>query len=65
MLAPVHNRMPVMLNDSNAVDWLSSSEIAHALKLLRPFPAELMDGYDVSTYVNCPLNDSPECIAAL
>jgi len=62
-LASVHNRMPVMLSDSNALEWLSGSKIARALSLLRPFPAELMDGYDVSKMVNSPLNDSPECIA--
>ncbi|MGH7887038.1 MAG: hypothetical protein ACREPG_04175 [Candidatus Binatia bacterium] len=39
-------------------------EIAHALSLLKPFPAELMDGYDVSKLVNNPQNDAPDCIAA-
>ena len=28
MLAPVYNRIPVMLSDSNALEWLSGSEIA-------------------------------------
>ena len=37
MLAPVHNRMPVMLNDSNALDWLKGDEIEHALKLAETF----------------------------
>ena len=64
MLALVHNRNPVMLSDSKALDWLNGDEIEHALSLLKPFPAELMDGYDVSKVVNSPRNDSPECIAA-
>ena len=63
MLASVHNRMPVMLSDSNALEWLNGSEIDHALSLLRPFPAELMDGYDVSKTVNNPVNDTVDCIA--
>jgi len=65
MLAPVHNRMPVMLSDQDALEWVSGGAIDHALSLLKPFPAELMDGYDVSRLVNSPLNDSPECVAAL
>jgi putative SOS response-associated peptidase YedK len=34
----------------------------NALSLLKPYPAENMEGYDVSTLVNNPPNDSPECI---
>ena len=63
MLAPVHNRMPVMLSDSNALDWLKGDEIEHALALLKPLPADLMDGYEVSKLVNSPVNDTPDCIA--
>ena len=62
MLAPVHNRMPVMLNDSTALDWLKGDEIEHALSLLKPLPADLMDGYEVSKLVNSPSNDRPEVI---
>jgi putative SOS response-associated peptidase YedK len=63
MLAPVHNRMPVMLSDINALDWLKGDEIEHALSLLKPCPADLMDGYEVSKLVNSPFNDTPACIA--
>jgi putative SOS response-associated peptidase YedK len=63
MLASVHNRMPVKLSDSSALDWLNGSEIDHALRLLRPFPAEWMDGYDVSKTVNNPVNDTSDCFA--
>jgi len=65
ILAPIHNRMPVMLSDRDALEWVrgDGEEIAHALSSLKPFPAELMDGYDVSKLVNNPQNDSPECIA--
>jgi putative SOS response-associated peptidase YedK len=62
---PVHNRMPVMLSDPDALEWVRGEEIDHALSLLKPFPAELMDGYEVSKLVNSPLNDTPECIAAV
>lgn len=65
VLAPIHNRMPVMLSDRDALDWVMSDEIDHALGLLKPFPADLMDGYDVSKRVNNPQNDTPDCIAAV
>jgi putative SOS response-associated peptidase YedK len=51
MLTPVHNCMPVMLNDSNALDGVKGDEVEHALSLLKPFPADLMDGYEVSKLV--------------
>ena len=65
VLAPIHNRMPAMLGDRDALEWVSGAgdEIAHALSLLKPFPAELIDGYDVSKLVNNPQNDVLDCIA--
>ena len=63
LLAPVHNRMPAILRHADALDWLSGGEIGHALSLLKPFPADLLDGYEVSNLVNSPQNDSPECIS--
>jgi len=63
VLRPIHNRMPVMLTNHDAIEWLAvDDEIAHALTLLKPYPPEKMEGYDVSTLVNNPRNDSPECI---
>jgi putative SOS response-associated peptidase YedK len=63
VLRPIHSRMPVMLSNDDALKWLAvDDEIAHALTLLKPFPADAMEGYDVSPLVNNPLNDSPECI---
>ncbi len=46
-----------MLSDRAALEWISGDEIRHALSLLKPFPAELMDGYEVSKLVNNPQND--------
>jgi len=64
LLAKIHNRMPVMLNHDDAVNWLTFSgvEISPALQLLTPFPSQLMEGYEVSKLVNSPANDTPECI---
>ena len=62
VLLPIHNRMPVMLSDNDALAWINTNELSHALSLLKPFPAELMDGYDVSELVNNPQNESARCI---
>ena len=52
-----------MLSKVDALKWLAvDDEIAHALALLKPYPPDKMEGYDVSPLVNNPRNDSPECI---
>jgi putative SOS response-associated peptidase YedK len=64
LLRPIHNRMPAMLSDHDALKWLSAEgqETSQALALLKPFPANEMAGYDVSSLVNDPRNDSLECV---
>ena len=63
VLRPIHNRMPVMLSNDDALKWLALDyEIAHALTLLKPCPPERMEGYEVSILVNNLRNDLPECI---
>jgi putative SOS response-associated peptidase YedK len=64
LLRPIHNRMPAMLSDRDALKWLSAEnqETSPALALLKPFPANEMAGYDVASLVNDPRNDSQECV---
>jgi putative SOS response-associated peptidase YedK len=63
LIQRIHNRMPVMLSHDDALKWLAGNdEIAHALALLKPYPSEKMEGYDVSPLVNNPRNDSLDCI---
>ena len=63
MLRLIHNRMPVMLSNGDALKWLAvDDELAHVLALLKLYPPEKMEGYEVSMLVNNPRNDSPECI---
>ena len=64
LLAPVHDRMPVILPRTAYAEWLDprprpATELA---ALLAPFPADLMEVYEVSTLVNKPENDGPQCI---
>jgi putative SOS response-associated peptidase YedK len=58
LVAPVHDRMPVILpTDAEAV-WLDPSiPKEHALSLLEPYPAELMVALPASTRVNSVRND--------
>lgn len=61
LLAPVHNRMPVILREADEDTWLDPdlSEPEHLLPLLAPYPAELMQATAVSALVNSPRNNSP------
>jgi putative SOS response-associated peptidase YedK len=64
VVKPLHNRMAVILHEEDYETWLSPDERpAKELKpLLRPYEADRMDAYAVSTIVNSPQNDTPECI---
>lgn len=67
LIRPIHNRMPVLLPRGAYDLWLDPAvqDFDRLLPLLRPFPAERMRAHAVSTLVNSPRNDSPECIAPL
>jgi putative SOS response-associated peptidase YedK len=64
LLAPIHDRMPVILRREDENRWLDPelSDEALLMPMLRPYPAAEMDGYEVSRAVNSPLNDAPECV---
>ncbi|MFN5317420.1 MAG: SOS response-associated peptidase [Bacteroidia bacterium] len=59
-VAPVHNRMPVILNPAEAVAWLEEKN--DATDLLQPYPAEEMEAYPVSTAVNRALENNATLI---
>jgi putative SOS response-associated peptidase YedK len=65
LMAPIHDRMPVILAPQDYDRWLDPAlqEPAAILPLLRPYPAGDMEAYPVSTLVNSPKNDRPELIA--
>lgn len=64
LMAPIHDRMPVILAPEHRADWLAAApEAADSLHaLLRPFPAAAMTAWPVSTLVNSPRNDGPELV---
>ncbi|MGF1673785.1 MAG: SOS response-associated peptidase [Rivularia sp. (in: cyanobacteria)] len=65
LLQPIHNRMPVILQPQNYEQWLDpqlqDTEILQ--QILQPYPAEQMSSHAVSTKVNNPQHQSPDCIA--
>ncbi|MBL8814726.1 MAG: SOS response-associated peptidase [Planctomyces sp.] len=65
-MAGVHDRMPVILNPEHYDVWLSGeSTMDQRISLMKPLPDQTLLRYKVSTLVNKPGNDSPECIAAI
>ncbi len=62
-LAPLHERMPVILAPADYARWLQEGDTAQ--DLLRPYPAEAMARYRVSDVVNAVKNDGPACFARL
>lgn len=60
----LHDRMPVILHEKDEEEWLNTTEF-HEEKLhslLKPFAANKMEMYPVSTLVNSWKNDNPDCI---
>ena len=66
LMAPIHNRMPVIVEPEDYEMWLDPGDSpTDGLHLLRPFSPDKMAAYPVSTFVNNPRNDAPQCIAQL
>jgi putative SOS response-associated peptidase YedK len=63
-MAPIHNRMPVILPSDAYTQWLDTAPQTreNLQPLIKPFPADEMAAYPVSTLVNNPKNDRAECV---
>jgi putative SOS response-associated peptidase YedK len=62
-VAPIHDRMPVVLSDEGGDRWLDPSTPAAELQqLLVPAPEGSIEAYTVATRVNSPANDAPDLI---
>ncbi len=60
-LKDIHPRMPLILPRDGHQDWLDGSMEA-AARCIKPFPDAAIQAYPISTYVNNPNHDSPQCI---
>ncbi len=67
LLRPLHHRMAVILAPEDYGLWVDPAiqEADRLQPLLRPNPAEMMTAFPVSTRVNNPAHDGPDCIAPL
>ena len=64
LMAPIHDRMPVILPRAGYVRWLDPAPLlpVDLNRLLVPYPPGEMIAYPVSTLVNSPANDHPEVL---
>ena len=60
----IHDRMPVILHPRDYAKWLDSAPQTpeNLQPLIKPFPADNMSAYAVSTQVNKTTNDMPELV---
>jgi putative SOS response-associated peptidase YedK len=65
LMAQMHDRMPVILPREQYRQWLDDRDRPpeELSKLLVPYSSEEMEATPVSTLVNSPKNDLPDCIA--
>src|SRR3954449_8844409 len=66
VVAPIHDRMPVILPPSVWPAWLGEEKVGpdDLLALLRPYPAELMRAYMVGSRVGSVKNNDPALLDA-
>jgi putative SOS response-associated peptidase YedK len=64
LVAPIHNRMPAILDRGDEARWSDTgvTDSATVLSCLRPLPAPLMEAYPVSTLVSSPGNEGAQLV---
>ncbi|MGH6663417.1 MAG: SOS response-associated peptidase [Pseudolabrys sp.] len=63
-LAPIHERMPVIVPPAAFDLWLNCNEVdaKTAEALIAPAPDDLLEAYEISTAVNRTANDNPKLL---
>ena len=64
LMAPIHDRMPVILPKSAWSTWLDPAlrDPGPLQRLLGPYPADAMTAHPVSPWVNDPRHDDARCL---
>ena len=63
LMAPVHDRMPVILEDIAADEWMfPETDPSRLRELMHPVADDLLIATPVSQRVNSVRNDDPECL---
>jgi putative SOS response-associated peptidase YedK len=67
LVEPIIGRMPVILNREDEHIWFDPDIQSpdDLLPLLKPYPSEEMEAYEISTFVGNARNEGPECIAPI
>jgi putative SOS response-associated peptidase YedK len=60
LVAQIHDRMPLIIAPADYERWLGDEPDRH--DLMRPYPAERMRMWPISTRVNKPENDDPSIV---
>jgi putative SOS response-associated peptidase YedK len=64
LVAPIHTRMPVILQAQDEATWLAPQLApAEAQALLVPFPDERLIAYEVAAKINSPTYNTPEAVS--
>jgi putative SOS response-associated peptidase YedK len=66
LVQAIHERMPVILAPEDYAIWLDNNSCYNTARLealLKPYPAEQMQAWPVSTRVNSPKHTDASCIA--
>jgi putative SOS response-associated peptidase YedK len=61
LVAPIHNRMPVIIQPQHYAEWLHGNS-RKQLHLLQPYEWPFFECFAVSSYVNNASHEGPECI---
>jgi putative SOS response-associated peptidase YedK len=63
LVKQIHDRMPVIIKPENYDAWVGLQTNQETLQqFLKPYPAEEMVANPVSSKVNSPKNDTPDCL---
>ena len=67
LVAPLHDRMPVILHSEDYDSWLDpeNERLPELKDLLRPYSAKQMSAHPVKNLVNNPGFDGPACIVPM
>ena len=65
LMKKIHDRMPVILKQSDEKNWLNEADPNKLKQFLKPFASDQMKAFEISTLVNSPRNNGPEIIKAV
>jgi putative SOS response-associated peptidase YedK len=67
LVSPIHNRMPVILDEGKFEPWLdrSNNDTEKLKSLLSPFPADAMETYPVTPRMSNSRYAEPDCVIPL